>query len=562
MSLESVMMDQGLLSYYGFSHSPFGDADAPAQVFRADIQARLINSVVEDVAAAPVVIAVRGEPGVGKTSFVNMLSFEFQSRGMLVVSLTGALHGPMQLQSLIGDAVNVEIGGTSNPEQIAEALRGMPGVNRLVLLFDDADALPATIFHYLSLLVKIFQYETAALDIVLVGKTGLWPGLEERGLEDMRRACFSRHTILALTKDETKAYLSHKMELAGRPLRRVMTPAAVAALFEQADGVPARLERLTKLALVHGYGKARRVTARRVRQALSAGPNAAPTARPIMALMASRIAAALVVVLVTGATVVAVWHRSPVAQVAPQAGVARSAADTTESARLSGPVPFQAVEPSTAKAFEALGTAGASLPVPDLPLAPPVPAPEVAAISEAALAPEAAPAPVAAPEAASAPAVPDDAMPTQTAAAEVPDPPMPADEPAPAAPVIASASIPPPDNAVPSTGTPAGTVPPTPATAPPTNTGLPAPDRRAYRNTTVIHGHASEEPRPSVHESHGGPGLVLVAGARDSMAKLYAKVYRGVTPPPYSEIRAANPRPMKPGTLVIFPEPPNGWVKH
>jgi hypothetical protein len=52
---------------------------------------------------------------------------------------------------------------------------------------------------------------------------------------------------------------------------------------------------------------------------------------------------------------------------------------------------------------------------------------------------------------------------------------------------------------------------------------------------------------------------VLVAGAGDDLATLYAKVYRGVKPPPYPTVIAANRMPVRPGALVIFPEPPEGW---
>ena len=56
-----------------------------------------------------------------------------------------------------------------------------------------------------------------------------------------------------------------------------------------------------------------------------------------------------------------------------------------------------------------------------------------------------------------------------------------------------------------------------------------------------------------------GPGLVLVAAAGDDMRMLYDKVYRGVTPPPYRAVLAVNRSPLRPGGLVVFPEPPHGW---
>ena len=61
------------------------------------------------------------------------------------------------------------------------------------------------------------------------------------------------------------------------------------------------------------------------------------------------------------------------------------------------------------------------------------------------------------------------------------------------------------------------------------------------------------------HAGRGGPGLVLVAAAGDDMRMLYDKVYRGVTPPPFPAVLAVNRSPLRPGGLVMFPEPPHGW---
>jgi hypothetical protein len=71
--------------------------------------------------------------------------------------------------------------------------------------------------------------------------------------------------------------------------------------------------------------------------------------------------------------------------------------------------------------------------------------------------------------------------------------------------------------------------------------------------------HVRVDPTTLPPLSGGGPGLVLVAGAGDDLATLYAKVYRGVKPPPYPTVIAANRMPVRPGALVIFPEPPEGW---
>ncbi len=71
----------------------------------------------------------------------------------------------------------------------------------------------------------------------------------------------------------------------------------------------------------------------------------------------------------------------------------------------------------------------------------------------------------------------------------------------------------------------------------------------------------AEAPRtqPAPVQVVGAPGLVFVARAGDTLAGLYAQIYRGTRPPPFAAVLAANPRPVRPGTMLIFPTPPDGW---
>ena len=59
--------------------------------------------------------------------------------------------------------------------------------------------------------------------------------------------------------------------------------------------------------------------------------------------------------------------------------------------------------------------------------------------------------------------------------------------------------------------------------------------------------------------AHTSRGLILLAGRGDTLAALYRSVYRGVRPPSFEQVAAANPGPLHPGAMVIFPTPPGGW---
>jgi hypothetical protein len=57
------------------------------------------------------------------------------------------------------------------------------------------------------------------------------------------------------------------------------------------------------------------------------------------------------------------------------------------------------------------------------------------------------------------------------------------------------------------------------------------------------------------------PGLLLIVRGGDTLSTLYDQVYRGVVPPPFEAVAAANPKHVRPGDVLTFPPPPGGWKK-
>ena len=117
-------------------------------------------------------------------------------------------------------------------------------------------------------------------------------------------------------------------------------------------------------------------------------------------------------------------------------------------------------------------------------------------------------------------------MTPEPAAAQAPEAPSVAPQPAPAA---ASAPDPAPAEPAPSE--------PSPAARPAVAASLPFPEPRTLQ----------------------APGLLLVARPGDTLQRLYRSVYSGVRPPPYPEVVEANPSPVRPGVVLVFPTPPDGW---
>lgn len=107
---------------------------------------------------------------------------------------------------------------------------------------------------------------------------------------------------------------------------------------------------------------------------------------------------------------------------------------------------------------------------------------------------------------------------------------------------------------------------PQPATAPPVRRSVPVPQPAIRLSVQAPGAPFAAAPLASIPTTEIAPAavvpgasLLLIAEPGDTLPKLYAKVYQGMTPPPYSEVTAVNPAQIKPGDHLMFPTPPNGW---
>jgi hypothetical protein len=71
---------------------------------------------------------------------------------------------------------------------------------------------------------------------------------------------------------------------------------------------------------------------------------------------------------------------------------------------------------------------------------------------------------------------------------------------------------------------------------------------------------ASPAIEPTAAESDGAPGLLLRARPGDTLESLYLRIYRSVTPPSFASVAALNPERIRPGDILTFPAPVNGWA--
>jgi general secretion pathway protein A len=135
----------------------------------------------------------------------------------------------------------------------AQALRALSNQDgrHLVVMLDEAQQMSVETLDQLRTLTNISDGPESMVTIFLVGQ----PELREkvRGLAQLDQRIFLRFHLNNLDHRNTVSYIQHRLRVAGLEREDIFTTLAHERIYRASQGVPRRINRLCKLALVHCF---------------------------------------------------------------------------------------------------------------------------------------------------------------------------------------------------------------------------------------------------------------------------------------------------------------------
>jgi general secretion pathway protein A len=247
-------------SYWQFECNPFeNNADVGFFYQSETHQAALLKLryVIENRKGAALLV---GGVGSGKSFLVNALAQQLgENQGPFVQIVFPQMSAAELLAYLAVElgaeesAVGSEAGGMDRTiRQIQQLLLQYSlRARHPVIVIDEAHLIEDPhVFQALRLLLNFQQQNGVSFTLILSGQRDLlsrvhrMPQLEERiGVKCLLRP---------LSYDETLAYITHRLQVAGSQ-QAMFEPQALDAIFELSGGIPRKINRLCDLALLVGY---------------------------------------------------------------------------------------------------------------------------------------------------------------------------------------------------------------------------------------------------------------------------------------------------------------------
>ena len=243
--------------FYGFREQPFSLLPDAEFLYLSDKHQSAYNVLAYGLSGQAGFTIITGEVGSGKTTLIQSFIKEVDAdTNVAVISNT-----PRSFESLfkwILDAYELDYRGKDAVELHSIFTNFLVEQNaegrRTFLIIDEAQNLSAETLEELRILSNVNVSKNLLLQIVLVGQPELLEMLNRPELRQFTQRISISYQLTALDREETQAYIRHRLAVAGGdPM--LFTGGACTAVFHLSKGIPRLINGLCDIALVYGFGE-------------------------------------------------------------------------------------------------------------------------------------------------------------------------------------------------------------------------------------------------------------------------------------------------------------------
>jgi general secretion pathway protein A len=245
-----------LLNHFRLDKQPFGVTPDPEFLFFGPTHREAMASLVHGIVSGRGFTALIAEPGMGKTTLLFNLLHLLKGSARTVF-LFQTLCGPREfLRALLAD-LGIEESGkdlTRLHVKLNECvLRESQLGRQLVVVIDEAQNLNDRTLEVVRMLSNFETSSKKLMQVVLAGQPQLADKLADESLSQLRQRISIVARLTAFNAEETRAYIDHRLQLAGfasgEPL---FTNRAYALIAEYSRGIPRNINNLCFNALSLG----------------------------------------------------------------------------------------------------------------------------------------------------------------------------------------------------------------------------------------------------------------------------------------------------------------------
>jgi general secretion pathway protein A len=243
--------------YFGLKEKPFSIAPDPRYLYMSELHREALAHLLYGISGDGCFILLTGDVGTGKTTVCRCLLAQLPENTDVALIVNPRLT-VLELLETICDELEIPI--TDDEKSVKShidklnvyLLEAHAKGRNIALLIDEAQNLSLDLLEQLRLLTNLETDKKKLLKIVLLGQTELRQILSQDGAAQISQRITSRYHLLPLDRDNSFAYIHHRLAVAGER-EKIFTKAALARIFEFSQGIPRLINVLCDRALLGTY---------------------------------------------------------------------------------------------------------------------------------------------------------------------------------------------------------------------------------------------------------------------------------------------------------------------
>lgn len=254
--------------YYGLDSKPFSIAPDPRFLYLSERHREALAHLLYGLGEGGGFVQLTGEVGTGKTTLCRAVLDQVPDHVDVAVILNPRVN-ELELIATVCDELKVPYPtDTRSIKSFTDVLNrhlleSHAAGRKTVLLIDEAQNLSQAVLEQVRLLTNLETADEKLLQIILIGQPELKTLLARNDLRQLAQRITARYHLEPLTRDETRAYIQHRLRVCGGAID-LFTPGAMEEVQRLSGGVPRLINILCDRALLGGYVEERRRIDRRI----------------------------------------------------------------------------------------------------------------------------------------------------------------------------------------------------------------------------------------------------------------------------------------------------------
>lgn len=244
------------LEHFGLKQAPFQLTPDSEYLYLSHSHARAMAYMDYSTWNQEGFVVITGPVGVGKTILVKKFLSELPSNVLVAKIFQTQLDEVEFLQAMLVEyglnpfnARKVELMDMLNTFLIQAYMQN----RQALLLVDDAQNLSPRVLEEIRMLSSLETNKEKMLRVILVGQPELNKTIELPEMEQLLQRIRLRFHINLLNPTETKAYILHRLGIAGAGKRKIFTDDSYEHIYKYSGGVPRLINSICDTALTCAF---------------------------------------------------------------------------------------------------------------------------------------------------------------------------------------------------------------------------------------------------------------------------------------------------------------------